>query len=62
MNLHPYSEVGVDDALLAKNTQMQSDEEIIEMMNGCICCTVRQDLVKVLCKLGKRQVGMRNRL
>jgi len=50
-----FGEVGVDDALLAKNTQMQIDEEIIEMMNGCICCTVRQDLVKVLCKLAKRQ-------
>ena len=31
------------DMLLQKNTKMQSDEEIIEMMNGCICCTVRQE-------------------
>lgn len=46
--------VGTDDALLAKNTKMQSDEEIIEMMNGCICCTVRQDLVEVLKKLAAR--------
>ena len=47
-------EVGIDDALLAKNTQMQAAEEIIEMMNGCICCTVRQDLIVVLSKLAKR--------
>lgn len=49
-----FGEVGIDDTLLQKNTKMQSDEEIIEMMNGCICCTVRQDLVKVLEKLAVR--------
>merc|ERR1711967_186835 len=49
-----FGEVGIDDALLRKNTKMQSDEEIIEMMNGCICCTVRQDLVKVLERLKER--------
>ena len=49
-----FGDVGIDDALLQKNTKMQSEEEIIEMMNGCICCTVRQDLVKVLEKLADR--------
>ena len=49
-----FGEVGIDDALLQKNTKMQADEEIIEMMNGCICCTVRQDLIVVLKKLAKR--------
>merc|ERR1711912_227776 len=49
-----FGDVGIDDALLAKNTQMQAEEEIIEMMNGCICCTVRQDLVVVLKKLAQR--------
>merc|ERR1719191_544480 len=49
-----FGEVGIDDDLLKKNTRMQADEEIIEMMNGCICCTVRQDLVVVLDKLAKR--------
>ena len=29
-----FGEVGIDDGLLAKNTKMQSEEEIIEMMNG----------------------------
>ena len=46
--------MGIDDALLAKNTKMQLEEELIEMMNGCICCTVRQDLIVVLTKLAKR--------
>jgi G3E family GTPase len=49
-----FGEVGIDDGLLAKNTKMQADEEIIEMMNGCICCTVRQDLILILEKLCKR--------
>merc|ERR1719408_829862 len=49
-----FGEIGIDDALLAKNTKMQADEEIIEMMNGCICCTVRQDLIELLNKLAKR--------
>ena len=49
-----FGDVGIDDNLLAKNTKMQADEEIIEMMNGCICCTVRQDLIAVLDKLSKR--------
>merc|ERR1719271_471336 len=49
-----FGEVGIDDTLLAKNTKMQAEEELIEMMNGCICCTVRQDLVVVLAKLSER--------
>ncbi|KAJ8613015.1 hypothetical protein CTAYLR_004066 [Chrysophaeum taylorii] len=55
-----FGEVGIDDALLAKNTKMQASEEIIEMMNGCICCTVRQDLVVVLDKLcAKVKAGLK---
>jgi G3E family GTPase len=49
-----FGEQGIDDALLAKNTREHVEEEIIEMMNGCICCTVRQDLVAVLKKLSTR--------
>ena len=49
-----FGDVGIDDALMAKNTKEQIEEEIVEMMNGCICCTVRHDLVVVLTKFAGR--------
>jgi len=42
-----FGDVGVDDGVLKKS----SEDQIIEMMNGCVCCTVRSDLVKVLKEL-----------
>ena len=32
-----FGDVGIDDALLKPNLQTQTDEDVIEMMNGCIC-------------------------
>jgi G3E family GTPase len=49
-----FGEVGVDEALLKKN-KFSSDEEIFEMNNGCVCCTVRGDLINILSKLAKRK-------
>jgi len=49
-----FGEIGIDDKLLQKNMKKQSEECIIEMMNGCICCTVRQDLQVVLKDLYKK--------
>jgi G3E family GTPase len=45
-----FGEVGVDNQLV-----IQSDEEIFEMNNGCICCTVRGDLLRILNRLVKRK-------
>ena len=45
-----YGEVGIDQALV-----INADEEIFEMSNGCICCTVRGDLIRVLGNLNKRR-------
>jgi G3E family GTPase len=49
-----FGDVGIDDELLKKNMKEHTGEDIIEMLNGCICCTVRQDLVEVMKKLSQR--------
>ncbi|MDH5350945.1 MAG: GTP-binding protein [Betaproteobacteria bacterium] len=45
-----FGEVGVDSDLIEK-----SDEQIVEMNNGCICCTVRGDLIRILGTLKERR-------
>lgn len=45
-----FGDEGIDEKVLSEKV----DEEVIEVMNGCICCTVRGDLVKVLKKLYKK--------
>ena len=45
-----FGEVGVDHQLV-----IQSDEEIFELNNGCICCRVRGDLIRILAKLRQRR-------
>eukprot|EP01083_Nonionella_stella_P089551 249892_1 len=45
-----FGEIGIDEKVLSENV----DEEVIEVMNGCICCTVRGDLVEALKRLHKR--------
>ncbi len=41
--VNEYGEVGIDNQLV-----VDSEEEILEMNNGCICCTVRGDLIRIL--------------
>ena len=41
-----FGEVGVDDAIV-----LETEEEVFEMNNGCVCCTVRGDLLRILHKL-----------
>ena len=49
-----FGEAGIDNELLVQD----QDEQIIEMNNGCICCTVRGDLVRILGELAaKRKAG-----
>src|SRR5687767_13532141 len=48
-----FGETGVDSEIIEK-----SDEQIVEMNNGCICCTVRGDLIRILGELKeKREAG-----
>jgi len=44
-------EAGIDNEILVED----NDEQIIEMNNGCLCCTVRGDLVRILGDLGKKR-------
>lgn len=45
-----FGEVSVDHELV-----VQTDEEIFTMNNGCLCCTVRGDLIRILGRLAKRR-------
>lgn len=47
-----FGEVGIDDTLV-KGGSLADEENIVEMNNGCICCTVRGDLIAGLKKLIK---------
>ncbi len=48
--INEFGEIGIDNALVERG-----DEEVLEMNNGCICCTVRTDLVKSIRKLYERK-------
>ncbi len=48
--VNEFGEIGIDNDLI-----VETDEEIYEMNNGCVCCTVRGDLVRVVEGLTKRR-------
>jgi len=47
--VNEFGEIGIDNDLI-----VESDEEIYEMNNGCVCCTVRGDLIRVVEGLTRR--------
>ena len=51
------SEVNIDAALIAQGDAALSrtEEELVELSNGCICCTLREDLVREVLRLAKQQ-------
>jgi len=50
--VNEFGEVGIDNDLI-----VGADEEVFEMNNGCVCCTVRGDLIRVVSGLMKRKGG-----
>ncbi|MEK3720751.1 CobW family GTP-binding protein [Paenibacillus sp. FSL H8-0034] len=50
--INEFGEVGIDNQLV-----VGADEEIVEMNNGCICCTVRGDLIRILSELMEAKQG-----
>ena len=48
--VNEFGEVGIDNQLV-----IDADEEIFEMNNGCICCTVRGDLIRIIANLMRRR-------
>jgi G3E family GTPase len=48
--VNEFGELGIDNDLV-----VDADEEVFEMNNGCICCTVRGDLIRILGGLMKRR-------
>lgn len=49
-----FGEIGVDQALVSGRS-INTEEEVFEMNNGCLCCTVRGDLIRILGNLLKRR-------
>jgi G3E family GTPase len=48
--VNEFGEIGIDNDLV-----VGADEEVFEMNNGCICCTVRGDLIRIIENLMKRK-------
>ena len=48
--VNEFGKIGIDNDLV-----VNADEEVFEMNNGCICCTVRGDLIRILGGLMKRK-------
>ena len=51
--VNEFGEIGIDNELV-----VGADEEVFEMNNGCICCTVRGDLIRIIEGLIRRKASL----
>lgn len=51
--VNEFGQVGIDGELIVAR-----DESMVELSNGCLCCTVRVDLIETLTSLAKAKLGM----
>ena len=50
------SEINIDSSLVQQEVQLnRAEEKLVEMSNGCICCTLREDLLIEINKLAKEK-------
>ncbi|MFJ3522711.1 GTP-binding protein [Pseudomonas sp. NPDC090203] len=47
------SEVNIDSELVQRSALIRADEQLVEMSNGCICCTLREDLLHEISNLAR---------
>ncbi|TQV71081.1 GTP-binding protein [Aliikangiella marina] len=51
------SEINIDSSLIQNEVSLnRSEEKLVEMSNGCICCTLREDLLEEVTRLAKDQL------
>lgn len=48
------STINIDASLISKNSLIQQEEKLVQLENGCICCTLRGDLLQEVSKLASQ--------